>query len=408
MEVLHPRCAGLDVHGDNVVACRRIIRGCVPETEVKTFDTTTRALLKLRAWLLEKGCTHVVMEATGVYWKPVWHALEEGLELILANPAHVKNVPGRKSDVNDAQWLAELLAHGLVRSSFVPERATQERRDLTRTHTQLVREQARHIQRIQKVLEDADIKLADVLSDVTGTSGVAMLKALVAGERDPERLADMAVGVAKNSRAELVLALEGHFREHHGFLLDLHLKQLEAIWDAMTTLEARLGEALEPLREEVNLLKTIPGVGSTGAPVLLAEIGPDMSRFPTVGHLVSWGGFCPRLDESNKKKRNTRTKKGDSWLKTMLVQCAWSAIKPKGSYLHARFQRLKARRGPKKAIMAIAADLLRATYFILKRRVPYKDLGGDFYDRLNTTKATATLVKRLKALGHNVTLSPAS
>ena len=406
MEVLHPRCAGLDVHSDNVVACRRIANDKSVEIEVKTFKTTTRDLLQLRVWLLEGGCTHVVMEATGVYWKPVWHALEEGLELILANPAHVRNVPGRKSDVSDAQWLAELLAHGLVRPSFVPERATQEMRDFTRTHTQLVREKARHIQRIQKVLEDADLKLTDVLSDVTGVSGTAILKALVGGERDPERLADLAVGTATRKHAELAQALDGHFRDHHAVLVNLHLNQVEAIQAALATLEARLGEALEPLREEMALLSSIHGVGPTSAPVLLAEIGADMARFPTVGNLVSWAGMCPKMDESNKKRRSTRLKKGAPWLKTTLVQCAWAAVKVKNSYLRARFLRLKTRRGPKKAIVAIAADILRAAYFVLTRRVPYQDLGAEFYDRQDTTKATANLVKRLNKLGFEVSLSP--
>jgi transposase len=406
MEVLHPRCAGLDVHSDNVVACRRIAHARSCRTEVKTFETTTRALLKLRAWLLEVDCTHVVMESTGVYWKPVWHALEEGIELILANPSHVKNVPGRKSDVSDAQWLAELLAHGLVRASFVPTQATQEMRDLTRTHTQMARELGRHTQRIQKVLEDADIKLTDVLSDITGVSGTAMLKALIAGERDPQKLATLAVGKAKRNHAELVQALDGHFREHHAYLVDLHLKQIEAIGTALAGLEARLENLLEPLREQVELLGTIHGIGPTNAPVVLAEIGSDMARYPTVGHLVSWAGLCPKMDESNKRRRNTRIRKGDPWLKTMLVQAAWSAVKVKDSYFRARFHRLMGRRGAKKAIIAIAADILRACYFVLKRRVPFQDLGADFFDRQDKTKATASLIKRLRNLGYEVSLSP--
>jgi len=406
VELLHPRCAGLDVHSDNVVACRRIEQNKSVAAEVKTFEATTRGLLKLRAWLLEASCTHAVMEATGVYWKPVWHALEEGLDLILANPMHVRNVPGRKSDVSDAQWMAELLAHGLVRASFVPERATQEMRDLTRTHTQMSRELGRHTQRIQKVLEDADIKLTEVLTDLTGMSAMAILKALVAGERDPYKLASLSIGRAKSKHTELVEALTGHFREHHGFLLNLHIQQIEAISAALAELEAHLGEALEPHREQVRLLITIPGIGPTAAPVLLAEVGSDMTRFPNVGHLISWAGLCPKMDESNRKRKNTRIKKGAPWLKSMLVQCAWSAIKMKDSYFRARFYRLKSRRGPKKAIVAIAADLLRAAYFILKRVVPYHELGGDFYDRMDSTKATASLVRRLKNLGYEVSLSP--
>jgi transposase len=415
MEVLYPRCAGLDVHKDTVVACRRAVDDVETRQEVRTFRTTTRGLLSLREWLEAWGCTHVVMESTGVYWKPVWHALEPAdeedpgkLACILANPAHVRNVPGRKSDVSDAQWLAELLAHGLVAPSFVPERATQQMRDLTRTHTQLTRELARHVQRIQKALEDADIKLTGLLADLTGASGMAILKALVAGERDPEVLAGMALGRAKRKHDDLVEALSGHFREHHAFLVGLHLAQVESIQEALGAVEERLNEALEPLRHKERLLCTIHGIGPTSAPVVLAEIGPDMTRFPSVGHLISWAGFCPKLDQSAGKRKNTTVKKGAPWLKTMLVQCAWAAITVKGSYLRSRYLRLRARRGAKKAIVAVAADILRAAYFILKRDVPYQDLGGDYYDRLDTTKATRSLVKRLQSLGFDVALTKAS
>lgn len=414
MEVIYPRCAGLDVHKDTVVACRRLAVDGQVRNEVRTFQTTTRALMALRRWLEESECTRVVMESTGVYWKPVWHALEQdpetadGFECVLANPAHVRNVPGRKSDVSDAQWLAELLAHGLIAPSFVPERATQEIRDLTRTHTQITRELGRHVQRIQRTLEDADIKLTGLLTDLTGTSGLAMLKALVNGERNPEVLASLAVGRAKQKRAELVEALNGHFREHHAFMVELHLKQVEALEEALRTLEAKLGEALKPLHNKESLLCTIHGIGSTSAPVILAEVGSNMSRFPRVGNLISWAGFCPKMNQSGPTRKNTQVKKGAPWLKSMLVQCAWAAINVKDSYLRTRYLRLRARRGSKKAILAIAADMLRAAYFILKRDVPYQDLGADFYDRLDHTKAATSLVKRLRNLGYEVSLSPAS
>ncbi|HLO67744.1 MAG TPA: IS110 family transposase [Holophaga sp.] len=406
MEVLHPRCAGLDLGAELVVACRRLVTEAGVQAEVQSFGGTVRELMRLRAWLEDAGVTHVVMEATGVYWKPVWHALEDGPELILANPMHVKQVPGRKSDVNDAQWLADLLAHGLVQASFVPDRATQELRDLTRTHKQLTREAARHVQRIQKVLEDADIKLTGVLADVLGGSGRRILKSLVEGERSPEKLADLALRKARKKIPELIEALGGHIRSHHRFLIGLHLGQLEAVEAAIKDLESRMEEHLKPHAEQVRLLCTIPGIGLTGARAILAEIGSDMSRFPTVGHLISWAGFCPQMHESAGKRKTTRIRKGAPWLKEMLVQCAWSAVRVKDSYLKARFHRLKARRGPKKAIVAIGADMLRATYFILKRGTEYQDLGGDYYDRLDTNKARSNLVRRLKALGYEVELTP--
>lgn len=408
MQVLHPKCAGLDVHKDTVVACRRLVAGRKVQAEVQTFLTTSRGLMDLRGWLAEAGCSHVVMESTGIYWKPVWHALEEGFSLLLANPMHVRQVPGRKSDVNDAQWLAELLAHGLVAPSFVPERPTQELRDLTRTLTQLKREIGRHTQRIQKTLEDADLKLTGVLSDILGKSGRAMLRALIQGERDANRLAGLAMGKAKRKQPELVEALRGNFRAHHAFMVDLHLKQIEALELSLGELETRIDAHLDPLREQVRLLCTIPGIGPTSAPVLLAEVGFDMTRFPTVGHLVSWAGLCPEMHESAGKRKSTRIRKGAPWLKAMLVQCAWPAISVKNSYLRARFLRLKARRGAKKAIVAIAADLLRAAYFILQRGEPYHDLGGAFFDRLDTTKATSRLVRKLQALGYDVHITPAA
>ena len=408
MEVVHARCAGLDIHKDTVVACRRVVAKHKVKTEVQTFLTTTKGLLELRGWLLEVDCNQVVMESTGIYWKPVWHTLEEGFGLVLANPMHVRQVPGRKSDVNDAQWLAELLAHGLVAPSFVPDRATQELRALTRTYTQLTREVGRHTQRIQKALEDADIKLTSVLTDIMGKTGRLILRALIQGERDPHKLADLALGKAKRKRLELTEALDGHFHDHHAFLVRLHLEQVEGLEASLAQIEARVGDLLEPLAEQVRLLCTIPGIGPTSATVILAEIGPDMSRFPTVGHLVSWAGLCPEMHESAGKRRSTRVRKGDPWLKAMLVQCAWPSISVKDSYLRARFLRLKARRGVKKAIVAIAADILRAVYFILTRNTPYRDLGAGFFDRLDTTKATANLVRRLRALGYDVQITPAA
>ena len=299
MEVLYPRCAGLDVHKDTVVAgVWLVVEGAV-RTEVRTFDTTTPDLLSLSAWLAEAGCTHVAMEATGVYWKPVWHVLSDGeVTLTLANAAHVKNVPGRKTDVADALWLADLLAHGLIRPSFVPEAATQEMRALLRTRKQLVREQASHIQRLQKTLEDANLKLASVLSQVTGVSGCAIVQALIDGETDPDRLLGLVQPGVKAPAEKLRAALQGRVTVRHRFLPRLHLRQIDALAAAMAEIDAEVERDLDPFRTAVRLLRTIPGVSDLTAQVIVSEIGTDMTRFPTAGDLISWAGLCPRNDES--------------------------------------------------------------------------------------------------------------
>lgn len=407
MQVLYPRCAGLDVHKDTVVACVRCVTA--PEAhEVRTFGTTTRELLELSDWLESFGCTHVAMEATGVYWKPVWHLLEGHFELILANAQHVRNVPGRKTDVNDAMWIADLLAHGLVRSSFVPPTRIQELRDLTRTRKQLVREVSQHSLRIQKVLETANVKLASVLSDVLGLSGRAMLRAIIAGEDDPERLADLAKGTARKKRSALVEALRGHVTAHHRAMLKLHLDLIGALESAIEEVDASVGKALAPISYAADLLKTIPGISDVAARVIIAEIGADMSRFPSAGHLISWAGLCPRNDESAGKRRSTRVRKSGTWLKTTLVTAAWSAARKKDSYLRSQFLRLKSRRGPKKAILAVAASMLTAAYYMLRDGVEYEDLGPDHFDRLDKTKAINRLVRRLNQLGCEVEVKHAA
>src|ERR1700729_3895837 len=367
MEVLYPHCAGLDVHKDTVVACVRHMATGSVEREVRTFKTTTKDLLALSDWLAEHGCTHVAMEATGVYWKPVWHILDDGeFALVLANAAHVKNVPGRKTDVNDAIWLAELLAHGLIRASFVPDAQTQEMRNLLRTRKQLVREQTSHVLRVQKTLEDANIKLDSVLTDLMGKSGRAMIEALIAGETNPAKLASLASRRVKASPEDLREALRGRVTKHHRFLLRLHLNQIDALDAAMATLDAQVEADLGPFRTAVEQIISIPGVKNLGAHVIVSEIGIDMSRFPSAAHLISWTGICPRNDESAGKRRSNRLRKGAPWLKTTLVQCAWAAVRKKDSYLQAQFYRIKARRGPKKAIMAVAASILTAIYHMLK------------------------------------------
>lgn len=405
MEVLFPRCAGLDVHKDNVVAAVRCVSS-PQHLEVRSFPTTTRGLFALSEWLSSHGCTHAVMEATGVYWKPVWHVLEGGLALILANARHVRNVPGRKTDVNDATWLAELLAHGLIRSSFVPPAPIQELRDLTRTRKQLVREVAQHTLRLQKVLEDANLKVAGVLSDILGRSGRAIVEALIAGETSPERLADLARGNARKKRAALVEALHGRVTPHHRALLRLHMQLIQALEAGLEEIDASVGKALEPIRQRVRLLTTMPGVSAVVAHVIVAEIGIDMSRFPSQAHLVSWAGLCPRNDESAGKRRSTRVRAGAPWLKTTLVTAAWAAVRTKDCYLRAQFLRLKARRGAKKAIVAVAASMLAACFHMLRDGVEYRDLGPDHFDRHDKTKTINRLVRRLQDLGCQVEVKP--
>lgn len=408
MEVLYPRCAGLDVHQQTVVACARVASGSSVQQEVRTFGTTTGDLLALADWLTAHGCTHVAMESTGVYWKPIWHVLDGHFALILANALQIRSVPSRKTDVNDAMWIADLLAHGLIRSSFVPPAPIHELRDLTRTRKQLVREIARHTLRIQKVLEDANLKLTSVISDVLGMSGRAMIEAIIQGEQDPERLADLSKGRLKASRPAVIAALKGLVTPHHRFLLRLHLTQIDALEVAVRDVEARLGEALAPFQSAIDRLMTIPAVGRTVARVIVAEIGVDMSRFPTAGHLVSWAGLCPRQAESAGKRLSTRTRRGNPWLKTTLVQVAWVAARTRNTYLRAQFLRLKSRRGPKKAILAVAASMVTAAYHILKEETTYHELGADHFERRDKGQITRRLIRRLEALGLSVEVKPAA
>jgi transposase len=407
MQVLHPRCAGLDVHKDSVVAAVRLVEPGGVRSEVRRFDTTTPGLLALGAWLAECGCTHAVMEASGVYWKPVWHVLSDGdLTLVLANAAQVRNVPGRKTDVADAAWLAELLAHGLVRASFVPDAPTQAMRALLRTRKQLVREQSGHVQRLQKTLEDANLKLASVLTDIMGLSGRAILEALVVGETDPDRLLAL---VHRRVRAEperLRAALSGRVGKSHRFLLRLHLGQYDALAKALEEIDAEVERGLDPFRDTVRLLRTIPGIGNLAARAIVAEIGTDMGRFPTAAHLVSWAGLCPRNDESAGKRRSTRLRKGAPWLKTALVQCAWAASRRRDGYLRAQFQRLRQRRGPKKAVCAVAASMLTAIWHILRDGTVYQDLGADHFHKRSPEQQAHHLARQIAKLGFTCSITP--
>ena len=407
MQVLYRRCCALDVHKETVVACLRLVVNGKLTKEVRTFETTTARLIALSDWLAENKCTHVAMEATGVYWKPVWHILADGeFELVLANAAHVKNVPGRKTDVSDAEWLVDLLAHGLIRASFVPDAQTQDLRALLRTRKQLVREQSSHVLRVQKTLEDANIKLDSVISELMGKSGRAMIEALIAGEKDPAKLARLADGRLKASPAQLREALRGRVTKNHRFLLRLHLKQIDALDAAVATIDRQVEAFIAPFRIAVQQLSSIPGVKALAAQTVLSEIGINMSRFPSDSHLISWAGICPRNDESAGKRRSNRLRKGAPWLKTTLVQCAWAAVRKKDSYLRAQFHRIRARRGAKKAIMAVAASILTAIYHMLKNGTMYQDLTADHFDRSSKEQQTHRLVKRLADLGYAVALAP--
>jgi transposase len=407
MDIIYPRCAGLDVHKQTVVACVRIAGHGAPIQEVRTFATTTSGLLALADWLAGFAVMHVAMEATGVYWKPVWHVLEGHFELVLANAAHVKNVPGRKTDINDAMWLADLLAHGLIRASFVPPVAVQQLRALMRTRKQFVRERSAHVQRIEKVLEDANLKLGVVLTDIVGPSGRAVLQAIIDGHHDPAHLASLVNARVKATRSEVMEALQGHISDHHRFMLKLHLDHIKTLDSAMSAIEQEVGRGLDSFRQAAILLSSIPGLSTVSAHMVVAEIGIDMSRFPTPAHLRSWSCLCPRNDESAGKRRSTRLRPGANWLKTTLVQAAWAAVRVKGSYLQAQFHRLRARRGAKKAIVAIAASMLTAIWHMLRNGTVWNELGAAYFDRNDPQKTATRLIRRLRQIGYTVTATPA-
>jgi len=418
MEVMHERVAGLDVHKAMIVACIRIMAGAQITRECRTFETSTSGLRALLAWLVASGCTHVAMEATGVYWKPVWNILSDGeFDLIVANAAHIKNVPGRKTDINDAMWIADLVACGLIKASFVPNEQIQELRSLLRARKQLTREQTRHIQRLQKTLEEANIKLDSVITDIMGLSGRRMIEAIIAGETDPTRLAALAHRRIRSPRDMLVEALRGRVTDYHRFMLQLYLEQHDALAAAVAKIDQAVDAAIARMDEEVEagqptflsliiLLCSIPGVSILSATTILAEIGTDMSRFPTAGHLLAWAGMCPAQNESAGKRKSSRLRKGAPWLKTMLVQCAWAASRKKDSYYKAQFNRLRSRRGPKKAICAVAASILTAIYHMLTDGTLHEDLGADHFDRRSTEVKAKRLVAQLAKLGFQVQLQP--
>ena len=407
MDVLYPRCCGVDVHKKQVVACLLTPgTAAAPRKEVRTFGTTTNELLRLVDWLREAGCTHVAMESTGVYWKPLYNVCEGLFTVIVANAQHIKAVPGRKTDVRDAEWIADLLRHGLLRPSYIPPAPQQELRELVRYRTTLLRERAAEVNRIQKTLEGANIKLASVASDVLGLSGRAMLEAIVAGEGDPSLLADLARGKLREKRPALEQALTGRVRPHHRFLLAEQLCHIDALEESIERLSGEIAARLRPFEREIALLDSIPGVGRRTAEALLAEIGPDMSRFPSAQHLASWAGMCPGNNESAGKRKTGKTRKGSPWLRSTLVEAAWGASHTKDTYLHAQYRRLAARRGRKKAIFALGHSILVSAYHVLTHHVPYADLGGDYFDHRHRTAIETRLVRRLEKLGLKVTIEP--
>ena len=407
MDILYRCCAGLDVHKKTVVACvRRIDAAGQARQEVRTFGTMTCDLLALSDWLAEQGVEHVAMESTGVYWRPVFNILEGRFAVLLVNAQHIKQVPGRKTDVKDCAWIAQLLQHGLLRASFVPPAPIRELRDLTRQRAQLVAERATAANRIQKVLEDANIKLASVATDVLGVSGRDMLEAIIAGEDDAEKLADKARKRLRNKIPALQTALRGRVTAHHRFQLRLlldHVTQLEGL---IGRLGGRIEEVVAPFAEAVERLTTIPGVEQRAAETVIAEIGPNMEQFPTAEHLASWAGMCPGNNESAGKRKSGKTTKGSRWLRQMLTQAAWAASHTKDTYLAAQYHRLAARRGKKRALVALGHTLLVIMYHLLKQRTTYRELGGDFLERLEPDRLTRQLVQRLEKLGHDVTLRP--
>lgn len=428
MDVLLERCAGLDVHKKSILACVVIAEpGARPRREIREYRTMTRDILSLADWLAELQVTHVAMESTGVFWKPIYNLLEGQFEILLVNAQHIKQVPGRKTDVKDCEWIANCLQHGLLRASFVPERPMRELRDLVRHRAQLSSEKTREVNRIHKILEDANVKLGSVASNIMGVSGRDMIRAMIQGESDSSKLAELARRRLRGKIPELRVALEGKVGEHHRFMLKMHLEHVEYIETQMESITGRV-EALmsdepqeggEPpagggttpgkdtplsYRRAIELLARVPGLDQAVIENILAEIGLDMSRFPSAAHLSSWAGVCPGNNQSAGKRRSGKTTKGSRWLRRSLCQAAWAAVRSSGTYFSEQFRRIAARRGKKRAIMAVGHSLLVAIYHILKEGAEYKELGATWFDHINPEKLTRYLVRRLEALGHKVIL----
>jgi transposase len=407
MDVVYTHCCGLDVHKKTVAACLiTSTAGAEPVKEIRTFGTMTTDLLALADWLQEAGCTHVAMESTGVYWRPVYNLLEGQFELLVVNAQHMKAVPGRKTDVKDAAWIAELLRHGLLRGSFIPSKPQRQLRELTRYRSTLVQDRARALNRLQAVLEDANLKLASVVTDINGVSAQAMLEAILAGQRDVEVLADLARGRLRAKRDQLKVALEGRVTAHHSFVMTEHLSTLEYLDEAIERVSGEIDQRLTADQEAIALLDTIPGVGQRAAEILIAEIGTDMSRFPSAKHLASWAGMCPGNHESGGKRLSGKTRKGNRWLRQVLVEIAHVASKTKNTYLAAQYKRIAARRGKKRALIAVGHTILTIVYMMLTRKQPYQDLGAAYFDQREQERVERRLVHRLERLGYEVSLQP--
>jgi transposase len=407
MQVVHERCSGLDVHKRTVVACVLLTQGDGRlERQVRTFGTMTADLLALGDWLDRFGVTHVALESTGVFWRPVFNILEDGRTIVLVNPRHLKHVPGRKTDVKDAEWLADLLRHGLLQPSFIPPAPVRDLRELTRYRKTLVQARTDEVNRLQKVLEGANLKLAAVVSDVLGLSSRAMLAALLSGEQDPEVLAELARGRLRAKLPALRRALEGRVKPHHLALLGHLLAHIDFLEDSIAQVQEEIERCQAPFRQAVALLRTIPGVGEVVATALVAEIGTDVSRFPSAKHLASWVGVCPGNKESGGKRLSGRTTKGNVWVRAMLAEAVWSIARSRGSYLHAQYHRLARRRGKLKAAMAVAHSVVVIAYCLLRDQRPYRDLGADYFDQRDAARLERHHTARLEQLGYTVTLTP--
>jgi transposase len=405
MDIIHRNCAGLDVHKKIVVAAI-LVEG--RSKDIRSFGTMTADLLELSDWLMSRGVTHVAMESTGEYWKPIFNILENNFEVMLVNAQHISKVPGRKTDVSDAEWIADLLRHGLLTASFIPPVGQRELRELTRFRSTFVKERATLVNRVQKVLESANIKLASVASDVVGVSGRAMLEAIIAGKATSEQMAELSKGKLRSKREELSRALEGRVKPHHRFVLTELLSQIDSLEETIARFDQEIEEYCRPFEEAVALLDTIPGVARQTAENIVAEIGTDMSRFPTANHLASWAGVAPGNNESAGKKRSGKVKKGNKPLGVILNQAAHSAAHTKNTYLSAQYHRLAGRRGKKRALVAVAHSILVMSYFMIKRHEPYCELGSDYFDRRRPETTAKRLVSRLEHMGYQVSLHQSS